>query len=134
MVALLSIQALSPRLDALRKCLVMCAGAKPVPLIKARLVDVMLFCSITSTSIFLCSLKLETFTHVRDWFCGGRGARVREAGFDGGGIANTEDCFVFRSRKRSQFFKNDFLGLGGVLRRLGGEETAGAKERRGASL
>ena len=84
MVALLSRQAPSPRLDALRKCLVMCAGAKPVPLIKARLVDVMLFCSITSTSIFLCSLKLETFTHVRDWFCGGRGARVREAGFDGG--------------------------------------------------
>ena len=61
---------------------------------------------------------------------GGRGFGKRGST---GGIANTEDFFVFRSRKRSQFFKNGFLGLGGVLRRLGGEEIAGAEARRGAS-
>ena len=62
---------------------------------------------------------------------GGRGVGKSSTG----GIANTEDMSVVRSRKRSFFSpKNGFLGLGGVLRRLGGEEIAGAEGRRGASL
>ena len=62
---------------------------------------------------------------------GGRGFGKRGST---GGIANTEDFLSSEAGNARNFFKHGFLGLGGVLRRLGGEETAGAKERRGASL
>ena len=51
--------------------------------------------------------------------------RDRGGGEVAGASLQPNILFVFRSRKRSQFFKNGFLGKGGVLRRVGGQGIGG---------